>query len=118
MAGRGGVPARGWSSGKLLQVLDVEKRAEFRSSNRSSPDGLLSERMPESSLVEQEVLRSLPNSPGETEQGVMSGKDELMARVDAVSDPVRFGRFRLTGGGGGSSLGITSLALCGKIVKK
>lgn len=92
MARRGGVPARGWSSGKLLPVLDMERRAELRSSNRSSLDGLLSERTPESSLAEQEALRSLLNSPGETKHGVMSGKDELKA----VSDPVLPGRFRLT----------------------
>lgn len=115
MAGRGGVPDRGWSSGRLLQVLDVERRAELRSSNRSSADGLLSERMPESSLGEQDALRSLLNSPGETKQGVMSGKDELKARLDAVSEPVLFGRFRLTGGGGGgSSFGIISLTLRAK----
>lgn len=114
MAGWGGVPARRWSSGKLLQVLDVDRRAELQSSNRSSPDGLLSERMPESSLAEQEALRLLPNSPGETKHGVMLGQDETKARLDAVSDPVLFSRFRLTGGGGGSSLGIISLTLCGK----
>lgn len=114
MAGRGGVPARPWSSGKLLQVLDVERGAELRSSNRSSPNGLLSERIPESSLAEQEALRSLVNSPGEMEHGVMSGKDELKARLDAVSDPGLFGRLRLTEGGGGSSLGMISLALCEK----
>lgn len=74
----------------------------------------MSERIPESSLAEQEVLRSLPNSPAETKHGVMSGKDELKARPDAVSDPVLFSRFRLTGGGGGSSFGIISLALWGK----
>lgn len=111
MAARGGVPARGWSSGKLLQVLDVESRAELRSSNRSSSGGLMSERMPESSLTEQDALRSLLNSPAVTKHGVISGKDELKARVDNVSDPVLFARFRLTGGGGGSSFGIISLTL-------
>lgn len=79
---------------------------------------MLSERKPESSLAEQEALRSLPNSLRETKHGVMSGKDELKARLDAVSDPVLFGRFRLTGGGGGSSLGIISLTLCEKAVQK
>lgn len=114
VAGQGGVPVRRWSSGKLLQVLDVERRAELRSSNRSSPHGLMSERKPESSLAEQEALRSLTNSPGETKHGVTSGKDELKARLDTVSDPVLFGRFRVTGGGGGSSFGIISLTLCGE----
>lgn len=108
----GGVPGKGRSSGKLLQVLEVDRRIELRSSNGSSPGcgdvrDLLSERTPESSLTEHDVLPPLLRKSKSV--GVMSGKEEPL--VSKPGENVLFGRFRLTGAGGGSSLGMICLNL-------
>lgn len=103
MARKGGVPANGRSSGKLLQVLEVDRRAELRSSNRSSPGcgdvrDLLSERTPESSLTEHETLPPLlkeKKSVGEMVQEVMSEKEEPLA--SEPGEKVLLDRFRLSG---------------------
>lgn len=124
------------SSTGLLQPLEAVKNVP-RSPNRSSSSrrgdsrDLVSERTPESSLVEQELLSPLLRewkSPDDSELGVMSGNEILLLRLGAASlevtpagvgaaatsdpgDNVLLALLRFTEGGGGSSLGIICLHL-------
>lgn len=119
------------SSGGLSQLLEAVKNVP-RSPNRSSSSrrgdsrDLVSERTPESSLAEQELLSPLLRewkSADDRELGVMSGNERLLLRLgapslvmtstgvgaDVTSDPgdkVLLARLRFMEGGGGSSLGI------------
>lgn len=124
------------SSRGLPQPLEAVKNVP-RSPNRSSSSrrgessDLVSERTPESSLAEQELLSPLLRewkSADDTELGVMSGKERLLLRLGAISfavtspgvggavtsdpgDKVLLARLRFIEGGGGSSLGIVCLYL-------
>lgn len=126
-------------SGGLSQPLEAVKnvpRSPKRSSSSRRGDSrdLVSERTPESSLAEQELLSPLLSdwkSAEERELGVMSGKERLLLRLGAASlavvspdmntlvtsdagDKVLLDRLRFIEGGGGSSLGIVCLYLPGR----
>lgn len=120
----------------LPQLLDAVTNVA-RSPNRSSSShrgdsrDLVSERTPESSLAEEELLSPLLRewkSAEDRELGVMSGKERLLLRLGAAlfvptsagggtagtSDPgenVLLALLRFKDGGGGSSLGIICLHL-------
>lgn len=124
------------SSRGLSHPLEAVKNVP-RSANRSSSSrrgdssDLVSERTPESSLAEQELLSPLLRewkSADDSELGVMSGNERLLLRLGAaslaltspgvdaavISDPgdkVLLALLRFREGGGGSSLGITCLHL-------
>lgn len=123
------------SSWRLSQPLEAVKKVtrspnRLSSSQRGENRDLVSERTPESSLVEQELLSPLLkewNSPDDKGLGVTSGKDRLLLRLgapslvvissgcgkDVASDPgdrVLLALFRFMDGGGGSSLGIVHLS--------
>lgn len=124
------------SSRGLSRPLEAGKNVP-RSANRSSSSrsgdssDLVSERTPESSLAEQELLSPLLRelkSADDSELGVMSGKERLLLRLGAASlaptspgvdtavtsdpgDKVLLALLRFREGGGGSSLGITCLHL-------
>ncbi len=127
------------SSRGLSQPLDAVKnvpRSPNRSSSSRSGDSrdLVSERTPESSLAEQELLSPLLSewkSADDKELGVMSGKETLLLRLGAASlevtspgvdaavtsdpgDKVLLARLRFMEGGGGSSLGIICVHLAGR----
>lgn len=119
------------SSRGLSRPLEAVKNVP-RSPNRSSSSrrgdssDLVSERTPESSLAEQELLSPLLRewkSADDRELGVMSGNERLLLRLVAASlaltspgvgravtsdpgDKVLLARLRFKEGGGGSSLGI------------
>lgn len=127
------------SSRGLPQPLDAVKNVP-RSPNRSSSSrrgdssDLVSERTPESSLVDEELLSPLLRewkSPEDRELGVTSGNETLLLRLGptllaltsagvgaaVTSDPgetVLLALLRFTEGGGGSSLGIICLHLPGR----
>lgn len=120
------------SSSGLSQPLDAVMNVP-RSPNGSSSSlsgesrDLVSERTPESSLAEQELLSPLQSewkSADDRELGVTSGKERLLLRLGAASlavtspgvdaavtsepgDSILLARFRFKEGGGGSSLGMT-----------
>lgn len=120
----------------LLEPLEAVKNV-LRSPNRSSSSrrgenrDLVSERTPESSLAEEELLSPLLRewkSADDSEPGVMSGKERLLLRLAAAwllvsspgvstavtSDPgdkILLARLRFMDGGGGSILGIVWLDL-------
>lgn len=125
------------SSRGLSQPLEAVKnvpRSPKRSSSSRSGDSrdLVSERTPESSLAEQELLSPLLSewkSADDKELGVMSGNERLLLRLGATSlelvasdtagksdpgDKVLLARLRFIEGGGGSSLGIVCLYLPGR----
>lgn len=124
------------SSRGLSQPLEAVKnvpRSPNRSSSSRSGDSrdFVSERTPESSLVEQELLSPLVRewkSTDDKELGVMSGNERLLLRLGGASlevtspgvdtavtsdpgDKVLLARLRFTEDGGGSSLGIICLHL-------
>jgi len=124
------------SSRGLPQPLDAVKNVP-RSPNRSSSSrrgdsrDLVSERTPESSLAEEELLSPLLRewkSADDRELGVMSGNERLLLRLGATSlaltsagvgeavtsvpgESVLLALLRFMEGGGGSSLGIVCLHL-------
>lgn len=127
------------SSRGLSQPLEAVKnvpRSPNRSSSSRSGDSrdLVSERTPESSLAEQELLSPLLSewkSADDKELGVTSGNERLLLRLGAASlavtspgvykaatsdpgDKVLLARLRFMKGGGGSSLGIICLHLPGR----
>lgn len=125
------------SSRGLSQPLEAVRnvpRSPKRSSSSRSGDSrdLVSERTPESSLAEQELLSPLLSewkSADDKELGVMSGNERLLLRLGATSlelvasdtagksdpgDKVLLARLRFMEGGGGSSLGIVCLYLPGR----
>lgn len=131
------------SSRGLSQLLEAVKnvpRSPNRSSSSRSGDSrdLVSERTPESSLAEQELLSPLLrewNSADDKELGVTSGIERLLLRLGAASlavtspgvyravtsdpgDKVLLARLRFIEGGGGSSLGIVCLNLPGTEKRK
>lgn len=118
-----------WGLSQLLDAVKNVPRSPNRSSSSRSGDSrdLVSERTPESSLAEQELLSPLLSewkSADDKELGVMSGKERLLLRLGAASlavmtstgmdtavtsdpgDKVLLARLRFIEGGGGSSLGI------------
>lgn len=122
------------SSSGLSQPLDAVMnvpRSPKRSSSSLSGESrdLVSERTPESSLAEQELLSPLQRewkSADDRELGVTSGKERLLLRLGAASlaaasagvdaavtsepgDSILLARFRFKEGGGGSSLGMMHL---------
>lgn len=127
------------SSSGLSQQLEAVKKVPFSpngsSSSRSGDSSdLVSERTPESSLAEQELLSPLLSewkSADDREPGVASGNERLLLRLGAASlaltspgvhaavtsvpgDRVLLARLRFVEGGGGSSLGIICLHLPGR----
>lgn len=127
------------SSRGLSQLLEAVKnvpRSPNRSSSSRSGDSrdLVSERTPESSLAEQELLSPLLSewkSADDNELGVTSGNERLGAASLAVTSPgvyravtsdpgdkVLLARLRFIEGGGGSSLGIVCLHLPGTEKRK
>lgn len=126
------VSSRGLSQ-PLEAVKNVPRSPNMSSSSRRGDSSdLVSERTPESSLAEEELLSPLLrewNSADDRELGVMSGNDRLLLRLGATSlglnspgvgtavtsipgDKVLLARLaRFTEGGGGSSLGIICLHL-------
>lgn len=116
----------------LEAVKNVPRSPKRSSSSRRGDNSdLVSERTPESSLAEQELLSPLLRewkSADDSELGVMSGNETLLLRLGAASlaltspgestavtsdpgDKVLLARLRLREGGGGSSLGIICLYL-------
>lgn len=131
------------SSRGLPQLLEAVKnvpRSPNGSSSSRSGDSrdLVSERTPESSLAEQELLSPLLSewkSADDKELGVASGKERLLLRLGAASlavtppgvyravtsdpgDKVLLARLRFIEGGGGSSLGMVCLHLPGTEKRK
>lgn len=129
------------SSEGLSQPLEAVRKVprspkRSSSSRRGDSRDLVSERTPESSLAEQELLSPLLRewkSAEDSELGVTSGNERLLLRLGGAaslaltspgtggaavtSDPgdkVLLARFRFREGGGGSSLGIVCLHLQNK----
>lgn len=119
----------------LHAVKNVTRSPNGSSSSRSRDSSdLVSERTPESSLAEQELLSPLLRewkSEDDKELGVTSGNERLLQRLGAASlavtssgvytavmsepgDKVLLARLRFREGGGGSSFGIICLHLPGE----
>lgn len=122
-----------WGLWQRLEAVKNVPRSPNRSSSSRSGDSsdLVSERTPESSLAELELLSTLLSewkSADDRELGVTSGKERLLLRLGAASlaatspgayravtsdpgDKVLLARLRFKEGGGGSILGMVCLHL-------